>query len=89
MAKKSQKIEDLLAEGLRELRGYRPTARARPGQPTPPRVSNSRIVCLSPEEHARLQRAADEANLPVPAVMRVWAMDRLRAEERGGDPAVS
>ena len=40
-------------------------------------------VRLSADEHARLQRAAEGTNLPVSTLIRVWALDRLRAEEQG------
>lgn len=37
-------------------------------------------VRLSAEEHGQLQRAADDANLPVSTLIRIWALDRLRAK---------
>ncbi|MGH3435090.1 MAG: hypothetical protein ACRDRN_01335 [Sciscionella sp.] len=40
-------------------------------------------VRLSAEEHGRLQRAAEDANLPVSTLIRIWALDRLRAEREG------
>lgn len=39
-------------------------------------------VRLSDEEHGRLQRAARKANLPVSTLIRLWALDRLHAEEQ-------
>lgn len=41
-------------------------------------------VRLAPEEHGQLQRAAEDAGLPVSTLIRVWALDRLRAESEGG-----
>ena len=40
-------------------------------------------VRLSAKEHRRLQRAAKKANLPVSTLIRIWALDRLQAEEQG------
>ncbi|MDA8393593.1 MAG: CopG family transcriptional regulator [Actinomycetota bacterium] len=45
-------------------------------------------VRLSAEEHRRLQGAAAEAHLPISTVIRIWALDRLSAEERGGGGSV-
>ena len=41
-------------------------------------------VRLAPEEHGQLQRAAEDAGLPVSTLIRVWALDRLRAKSEGG-----
>ncbi|MCL4445812.1 MAG: hypothetical protein M1134_02890 [Actinobacteria bacterium] len=46
-------------------------------------------VRLSAGEHARLQRAAQSASLPVSTLIRIWALDRLRAEDEGGTAAVA
>ena len=46
-------------------------------------------VRLSGEEHARLLRAAERANLPVSTLLRIWALDRLRVEEQGSDATVA
>jgi hypothetical protein len=40
-------------------------------------------VRLSAEEHGRPQHAAEEAHLPISTIIRLWALDRLRAEEQG------
>lgn len=40
-------------------------------------------VRLSDDEHGRLQQAATEANLPVSTLIRLWALDRLQAEDHG------
>lgn len=45
-------------------------------------------VRLSAGEHGRLQRAADEANLPVSTLIRLWALDRLHAEDEGAGGSV-
>ncbi|ACU53872.1 CopG domain protein DNA-binding domain protein [Acidimicrobium ferrooxidans DSM 10331] len=52
---------------------------ARPNLTRPTVVS----VRLSADEHARLQRAAAKEHLPVSTLIRIWALDRLRAEEEG------
>jgi len=81
------RIDDLLAsEGAAaeraeipdQLPGHVTVGRPNLGRPTV--VS----VRLSAEEHGQLQRAAEQAGLPVSTLMRVWALDRLRAES-GGD----
>jgi hypothetical protein len=41
-------------------------------------------VRLSDKENRRLQRASKNANLPVSTLIRIWALDRLKAEEQGG-----
>lgn len=37
-------------------------------------------VRLSGEEHDQVRRAAEDANLPVSTLLRLWALDRLRGE---------
>lgn len=37
-------------------------------------------VRLSGVEHEQIRQAADEANLPVSTLLRLWALDRLRSE---------
>lgn len=46
-------------------------------------------VRLSADEHGRLQQAAEKAHLPVSTVIRLWALDRLRAEEQGAGGGVN
>lgn len=92
MAKKSRKIEDLLAEEGAAAENYEvPDHLPEHVQVSRPNLGRATVVSvrLSPEEHARLQRAANEANLPVSTLMRVWAIDRLRAEEQAGSATVS
>ncbi|MHB2024666.1 MAG: hypothetical protein ACYCO3_15300 [Mycobacteriales bacterium] len=79
-------IDDLLAEDgaaaeAREVPNELPehVKLDRPNLGRPTVVS----VRLSAGEHGRLQRAADEAHLPISTVIRIWALDRLSAEERG------
>jgi hypothetical protein len=45
-------------------------------------------VRLSAEEHRQLQHAAEEAHLPISTLIRLWALDRLRAEEQGSGASV-
>jgi hypothetical protein len=45
-------------------------------------------VRLSAEEHRQLKHAAEEAHLPISTLVRIWALDRLRAEEQGGSARV-
>ena len=42
-----------------------------------------------PRLNSYLQRAAEQAGLPVSALIRVWALDRLHAESEGGGGAVA
>lgn len=37
-------------------------------------------VRLSSTEHEQIRQAAEEANLPVSTLLRLWALDRLRSE---------
>ena len=46
-------------------------------------------VRVSDEEHAQLQRAAREANLPVSTLIRIWALDRLYSERQGAGGTVA
>lgn len=80
------KINDLLAEEGTEAESYELP------EPLPAHVKVSRpnlgrdsviSVRLSAEEHGQLQRAAEEANLPVSTLIRIWSLDRLRAEREG------
>lgn len=87
-----KKIDEVLAEEGGAAEGYEvpddlpegvDVSRPNLGRPTV--VS----VRLSAEEHARLQGAAVEANLPVSTLIRIWALDRLRAEQQGSDVTVA
>lgn len=88
----SKKVDDVLAEeGAAaenyDVEGTLPESvvltRHNLGRPTV--VS----VRLSADEHAQLQRAAEQANLPVSTLIRIWALDRLRAEDEGGESSVA
>lgn len=79
-------IDDLLAEEGSAAEAYQATE----GLPehvrvTRPNLGRSTVVSvrLSAEEHARLERAAAESNLPLSTLIRIWALDRLRAESAG------
>ena len=92
MAKKSQKIEELLAEEGAAAENYEVTDQLPEHvQVSRPNLGRATVVSvrLSPDEHTRLRIAADEANLPVSTLIRVWAIDRLRAEEQAGSGTVS
>ncbi|HLG67020.1 MAG TPA: CopG family transcriptional regulator [Acidimicrobiales bacterium] len=88
----SKKIDDLLAEEGAAAENYdieytvpEGVAVARPNLGRATVVS----VRLSADEHARLQRAAEKANLPVSTLIRIWALDRLRAEDEGSESSVA
>jgi hypothetical protein len=85
-------IDDLLAEEGAAAETYETpddlpehVKASRPNLGRPTVVS----VRLSAEEHGRLQYAAEEAHLPVSTIIRLWALDRLRAEEQGSGSGVS
>lgn len=86
------KIDDLLAqEGTAAANYEMPTE-----LPAHVRASRSHAgrgtvvsVRLSEEEHGRLQRAATEAHLPVSTLIRLWALDRLHAEDQGAGGTVA
>ncbi len=79
------RIDDLLAdEGA--------CAEAYPGGPVPGHVTTSRpnlgrqtvvSVRLADDEHARLSQAARKAGMSLSTLIRVWAVDRLHAEDQG------
>lgn len=56
-----------------------------------PNLAKAAVVSvrLSADEHGRLQRAAEKANLPVSTLIRVWALDRVASEEQGGGATVA
>lgn len=85
------KINDLLAEEGTAAENYELS------EPLPAHVEVSRpnlgrdsvvSVRLSAEEHGQLQKAAEEANLPVSTLIRIWSLDRLRAEREGAGGTV-
>lgn len=86
------KIDKLLAEEGAAAENY-DMAEPLPEQVTVSRRNLGRgsvvSVRLSASEHDRLQRAADKANLPVSTLIRLWALDRLRAEDQGSGGSVA
>jgi antitoxin component HigA of HigAB toxin-antitoxin module len=88
----SKKIDDVLTEEAAAAENYdmedtlpEGVAVTRPNLGRPTVVS----VRLSADEHARLQRAAEKANLPLSTLMRIWALDRLGVEEEGSESSVA
>lgn len=84
----NKKIDDILAEEGTAAEHYdgedtmpKGVAITRPNIGRPTVVS----VRLSANEHARLQQAAEEANLSISTLIRIWALDRLHAEEEEHD----
>ena len=87
----SKRIDELLAEEGEAAENYEiPEELPAHVEVSRPNLGKATVVSvrLSSEEHRRLQHAADEANLPVSTLIRVWALDRLRAEEPGGRASV-
>lgn len=83
------RIDDLLAEEGAAAENYvmpeELPAHVRAGRPN---AGRGTVVSmrLSDDEHSRFQQAAAQANLPVSTLIRLWALDRLSAEnqaERG------
>ena len=79
-------IDDLLAEEGAAAESYEMPEQL-PGhvRVSRPNLGRSTVVSvrLSVEEHGQLQRAAEQANLPVSTLIRIWAVDRLHAEPQG------
>lgn len=85
------RIDDLLAdEGAR--------AEAYSGGPAPEHVTTSRpnlgrqtvvSVRLAADEHERLSQAARKAGMSLSTLIRVWAVDRLHAEDHGESGTVA
>ncbi len=80
------KIDDLLAEEGAAAENYEIPEQV-PGhvRVSRPNLGRGTVVSvrLSAEEHGQLQRAAEEANLPISTLIRIWAIDRLRVERDG------
>jgi hypothetical protein len=86
------RIDDLLAdEGATAERNPTPerlpehVSLDRPNLGKPTVVS----VRLSAEEHGQTAGRRREGRPPVSTLMRIWAMDRLRAEREGADGSVA
>lgn len=80
------KIDDLLTEEGTAAENYTmPEQLPEHVQVSRRNLSRGTVVSvrLSAEEHGRLQRAAEQANLPISTLIRIWALDRLAAEEQG------
>jgi len=46
-------------------------------------------VRLSSHEHHELQRAADDAGLPISTLIRLWALERLQTESDGNQGSIA
>jgi hypothetical protein len=80
------KIDDLLAEEGAAAENYEvPEQLPEHVRVSRPNLGRSTVVSvrLSSTEHEQLQSAAGEANLPVSTLIRIWALDRLHAEQEG------
>lgn len=80
------KIEDLLAKEGTAAETYElPEEMPAHVQTTRPNTGRGTVVSvrLSDDEHGQLQQAATDANLPVSTLIRLWALDRLHAEDQG------
>lgn len=80
------KIDDLLAkEGAAAEEFEMPEQLPEHVKASRPNLGRPAVVSvrLSAEEHGQLQCAAEEAGLPVSTLIRIWALDRLRAEVEG------
>jgi len=77
------RIDDLLAEEGAAAENY-DLPEQLPGnvKVSRPGLGRGTVVSvrLSAEEHAELHQAAEAAGLPVSTLIRMWALDRLRAE---------
>lgn len=88
----SKKIDEVLAEEGAAAENYEvPDELPEHVEVSRPNLGRATVVSvrLSSEEHGRLQRAAEEANLPVSTLIRIWALDRLRAEEQGSAASIA
>jgi hypothetical protein len=80
------KIDDLLAEEGAAAESYdMPEQLPSHVTVSQPNLGRSTVVSvrLSAEEHSHIQQAAENANLPVSTLMRIWALDGLRGERDG------
>ncbi len=81
-----RKIDDLLAEEGAAAEGYEmPEELPEHVTVSRPNLGRGTVVSvrLSADEHAELQRAAQEAHLPISMLIRIWAIDKLYAEREG------
>ncbi|MGA9775416.1 MAG: CopG family transcriptional regulator [Candidatus Dormiibacterota bacterium] len=87
MSTKSKKIDEVLAEEGAAAENYEiPGALPETVKVSRPNLGRPTVVSvrLSADEYARLQRAAEKANLPVSTLIRIWTLDRVRVEAEGG-----
>lgn len=87
----SKTVDEVLAEEGAAAENYEiPDALPEHVDVSRPNLGRPTVVSvrLSAGEHARLQRAAEKASLPVSTLLRIWAIDRLRAEEEGDGVSV-
>lgn len=86
------KINDLLAEEGTAAENYEMPEEL-PDHVTLSRPNLGRgtvvSVRLSADEQAQLQQAAEEANLPLSTLIRIWALDRLRSHGQGTGSTVA
>ncbi len=88
----TKKIDEVLAEEGAAAENYEiPDALPDNVEVSRPNLGRPTVVSvrLSADEHARLQRAAEKANLPVSTLIRIWALDRLRVEDEAGASSVA
>lgn len=86
------RIDDILAEEGAAAEEYEmPEQLPAHVKVSRPNLGRSTVVSvrLSENEHAQLQNAAEKAGLPVSTLMRLWAVDRLRAESEGATGTVT
>ena len=91
------RIDDLLAEeGAAAERPPTPESLPEHVSVSRPNLSRPTLgrptvvsVRLSAEEHRQLQSAAKDAGLPVSTLIRLWAMDRLRAERESAEGSIA
>lgn len=77
-------IDDLLAEEGAAAENYElPEQLPEHVTASRPNLGRGSVVSvrLSAEEHRQLQQAAQTADLPVSTLIRIWALDRLGAEQ--------
>jgi hypothetical protein len=85
--RKKSKIDDLLAEEGAAAETYEmPERLPEHVKVSRPNLSRGTVVSvrLSAEEYGQLQRAAEEAALPISTLIRLWLIDRLRSDAQGG-----
>jgi hypothetical protein len=85
------KINDVLAEEGAAAENYEvPDELPEHVEVSRPNLGRPTVVSvrLSAEEHRHLQHAAEEAHLPISTLIRLWALDRLRAAEQGSGASV-